>query len=112
MEQFQINQDRTHLERMIKMLADNLRVYEEQAAAFGELYVPPFLVRQIHETKSEIDRIQDQLSQYKSTPVLEENTPQRVPHNLPSQIQLIDRTDELAALVSAFTESINFYCDT
>jgi len=101
MQQFQTNQDRTHLERMINMLMDNLHVYEEQAAAFGELYVPPFLLRQINETKSEISRIQEQLSQYKTTPRLEENAIPKVPHNLPSQIQLINRNDELSDLMSA-----------
>ncbi len=98
MEQNITYQDRSHLERMINMLSDNLKVYEEQAAAFGELYVPPFLVRQINETKSEILKLQEQIRQYKTSLNSEENEIPKVPHNLPSQLHLIDRIDEITTI--------------
>jgi len=96
-------QGRLHIERMVSMLTDNLHVYEEQAAGFGELYVPPFLVRQIQETKSEIERLNEQLAQF-SPGAVEDNIVAKAPHNLPSKIQLVDRSEELSTLIAAFQD--------
>lgn len=57
-----MDSERVHLQRMAKLLSDNLYIYEEQAAAFGELHVPPFLKRQIEETREELERIKENLS--------------------------------------------------
>jgi hypothetical protein len=57
-----MDSERTHLQRMTKLLSDNLHVYEQQAAAFGELHVPPFLKRQIEETREELKRIKENLA--------------------------------------------------
>jgi phosphoglycolate phosphatase-like HAD superfamily hydrolase len=104
MDQISTNQDRTHLERMISMLTDNLHVYEEQAAAFGELYVPPFLVHQINDTRAEISRLQEELGRLKTSPVSDANIIPKVPHNLPSPIRLIGREKELTDLSAALAD--------
>lgn len=66
--------ERAHLQRMIRILSDNLHTYEEQAAAFGELHVPPFLKRQIEEAREELERMTERLAQLDAQP-----SEQRVP---------------------------------
>jgi tetratricopeptide (TPR) repeat protein len=61
--------ERAHLERMIEILSGNLHAYEQQAASFGSLHVPPFLVRQIEETRVELERVKGQLERLESSSV-------------------------------------------
>ncbi len=88
-----------HLQRMIEMLQGNLNTYEEQSAAFGELYVPPFLKRQIEETRKELEQAKERLSELQ----VQENAQRRptvsVPQNLPPRIDLIGRTKEIARIL-------------
>ncbi len=83
-----------HLQKMISSLTKNLHIMEQQAAGFGPLHVPPFLKRQMSETRQEIARLKEELT------VLQAASPEGapplpcIPQNLPSRGEFIGREKE------------------
>lgn len=98
--------ERAHLQRMIKMLLGNLNTYQEQAAAFGELYVPPFLKRQIEETSEELEQAKERLAQLQPLSPVGQRPLSSVPHNLPPRVDLIGRVEERSKILQALRSQV------
>ncbi len=99
--------ERAHLKRMIDILSGNLHTCEEQAASFGPLHVPPFLVRQIKESREELEHVKGQLERLESSSSVDQRQMETaarsssskfplpvVPCNLPPRGEFIGRERE------------------
>jgi GTP1/Obg family GTP-binding protein len=86
----------THLQRIIEMLQKNLNIYEEQEAAFGKLYVPPFLKRQIDDTREELEKAKEELATLEPVVNAQRQPIPSIPHNLPPKVELVGCLEEKA----------------
>ena len=92
--------ERAHLQRMIKILSDNLHTYEEQEAKYGPLDVPPSLKHRVEETREDLTRFKERLAKLETPSYLDQQPATSLPQYPSSRVDQGRHVEEKQGLIS------------